>query len=153
MSRTRQELFNTAYLDIIKQGSPALAFDSDRPYCAYRGANGRACAIGQLLPDKLRLESLMAVMPTYPVVDGKTDEAKLLHEHLIPAGIVEEDFEFLHGLQMIHDQNAISHQGERRVHSDGEFLRGFRIDAARFANRWGLTVPDLPTTPEETVTK
>lgn len=49
--KTRQELFNNAYLGMIEQG--AYAFDEERGECCYRAPTGEKCAIGLSIPDDL----------------------------------------------------------------------------------------------------
>lgn len=51
----QQQIFNTVALGIRKQGGPSLGFDPTQSgtekVCLYRGANGRKCAAGHVIPD------------------------------------------------------------------------------------------------------
>jgi len=49
--KTVQELFNTAVIGLAAQGFER-SFGPDGYSCRYRGAEGRKCALGQLIPDE-----------------------------------------------------------------------------------------------------
>lgn len=58
---TDQEVFDIVAEHLLRQGEVAL--DSETGSCAYRGSDGRKCAIGVLIPDgsyKQELEGLSA---------------------------------------------------------------------------------------------
>jgi hypothetical protein len=45
---TKQEIFDAAVKQIALQGGPSVALSG---FCAYRGENGRKCAVGAVLAD------------------------------------------------------------------------------------------------------
>lgn len=45
---TKQAIFNRALDGVVRQGGPSM----NGPGCAYRGDEGRACGIGQLIDDQ-----------------------------------------------------------------------------------------------------
>lgn len=50
MSLSQQEIFNKVMTHLFAQGEPAK---NKRDECAYRGLNGKQCAVGCLIPDEL----------------------------------------------------------------------------------------------------
>jgi len=46
---TKQEIFDTAVIGVLKQGGPSLDVKGK---CAYRGEDGMKCAVGFLISDK-----------------------------------------------------------------------------------------------------
>jgi len=81
-----QELFNRAYLAIIKQGRPAR---TESRMCFYRHRDGTKCAIGHLITD----EEYLPEMEGYGV-------QKLYDRGLRP------HLDLLHDLQQAHDQSS-----------------------------------------------
>lgn len=87
---TRQEMFNKAYLGVMRQG--ALCKDADG-MCAY-ASNGRRCGVGHLLSEEqLRLIALRPKLNTTPV-------SWLASAEVLPP---EFDLDFAEELQRMHD--------------------------------------------------
>ena len=49
---TKQEAFNATFIGLRDQGFHRSLADGTTTFCAYRGAEGRKCAIGFLIPDE-----------------------------------------------------------------------------------------------------
>lgn len=88
---TDQETFNKVYTHLLTQGEKSLIGTK----CAYRGAEGRKCAVGCLIPDKLY----------YPALEGNYVYVEKLKEVLAKAG--QHSLFFLSQLQFIHDESAV----------------------------------------------
>ncbi|AKF13413.1 hypothetical protein PHIN3_150 [Sinorhizobium phage phiN3] len=89
---TRQEIFTTVWKGLESQGwnVSMTAGSSHQTTCAYRGANGRKCAAGWLIPDdeyEPSMEGMMVLETAY--FENKFNAAEL---------------EFIGELQDIHDQ-------------------------------------------------
>lgn len=110
--RTAQELFDAIVSGLREQGGQSL--DEMQLSCAYRGENGRKCAVGQVLPD-----------PSYnPAMEGMGLK-RLLDSGLLPPATQEEfdlHQDLLREMQNIHDGVAYV--------SDWEYA--FRDAAERF---------------------
>lgn len=120
---TRQETFDKAVRGVIEQGRPSVSGGT----CMYRGANGRKCAAGHLIPDG-KYE---------PEMDsGSLDARPCVRELLASAG---HDVKFVRELQGVHDLSTGT--------SDAEFLVRFRERAAKLAARYGLNTDVLTNTP------
>jgi hypothetical protein len=52
MSMSRQDMFDKAYIALMRQGFQAVVPESEGQ-CQYRTSTGTRCAIGHLLPDSL----------------------------------------------------------------------------------------------------
>ena len=72
---TLQDVFNTAYIGLASQGFERSMLNDG---CAYRGAEGRKCAIGYCIPDEEYspdMEGLTAHEPSiarlFPLVDAE----------------------------------------------------------------------------------
>ena len=85
---TAQEIFDTVAVKLREQGGPSL---SHRGGCAYRGRDGRRCAVGWLIsddeysPDMEAREASILILP------------KRLHEHEL----------LLLSLQNVHDAHEV----------------------------------------------
>ncbi|MBY5553747.1 hypothetical protein HFO57_09085 [Rhizobium leguminosarum] len=64
--RTRQEIFDAAYLGLAAQGFTQSK--SDQFGCAYRGAGGTKCGVGHLIPDEKYLYDLEGLSADTPDV-------------------------------------------------------------------------------------
>lgn len=55
MTMTAQQLFDKVAIHLLTQNGKSLSiiYGEDTPTCAYRGAGGRSCSIGCLIPDSL----------------------------------------------------------------------------------------------------
>lgn len=93
---TAQEVYNTVKAHLIKQGD--VSFDG-RGDCAYRGDNGRSCAVGCLIPDDeydFKMEG--------QTVDSLLDECDLELSHDL-RGFLTTHRKLLKDLQWVHDDN------------------------------------------------
>ncbi len=94
----RQRLFNTALEGVVRQGGLSLraylSFDGNTQNirCAYRGLDGRKCAVGHLIPDHLYRPYIEGTFP----------------KNLEKYGLHEEDRNFLRQLQCAHDASLDS---------------------------------------------
>lgn len=111
---TLQAAFDVAYRGLRAQGFER-ALRADGTLCAYRGIDGKKCAVGHLIPDEhyhIYLEGAE--------VSGLGGESKgLWPEHLISA---------LQDLQSVHDSGL----------SPSRMKQNF----ARFAREYNLTIPE-----------
>ena len=130
---TRQEMFDKAYIGVIAQGGPSVN-DHD---CAYRGHNGRACVVGQLVTDEVAaiLDSL-TTLGIDDILDVDDDAPQW--EWLPPYFRGEADV--LGELQSAHDGAYF----EAIDGTDEDFLEAFRKRMASVADKYGLTVPEVP---------
>lgn len=121
MAKTRQELFNNAYIGIASQGwerayreygEDGVGFVG----CMYRAPDGKKCAIGWNIPDDKYYEDM----------EGNTATGSIR----VAAGISQEDAEFADELQMVHDNAALP-----------EYMRCYFM---QFAIKHGLSIPELP---------
>lgn len=85
--RRRQEIFDAAYKGLASQGFVRSLAEVG---CAYRGAEGRRCAIGFLIPDEKYSPELEGLTPEDIVVCRAAD-------------ICEDDWMFAKDLQEAHD--------------------------------------------------
>ena len=93
MSLTKQEIFTKAYQGLKSQGfQRSVALDIFG--CAYRGAAGKKCAIGHLIPDENYRPSLEISCASSPKVRQAAN---------IPDGVSDE---FLIELQRCHDMSS-----------------------------------------------
>ena len=113
----KQEMFNKAYLGILKQGKRSTDDNWDN---VYRGADGSKCSIGFLIPDELYNKNIEYADVGYPMV-----------LELIPHG-EDISLDFLYALQEAHD----SHHGTNET-----FIDQFKTAMSHVANEFGLEVP------------
>lgn len=119
---TEQELFDTAFAGMLKQG--AYSYDNELHMCFYaQPGTGNRCHVGLLFtPEEAQgIEKKMSGMGVVFALHGTR-----LHPHI----------RFLRDLQMVHDRLA---------------LRGLSFDPVEyhaamcvFAQRHGLNLPELP---------
>ncbi len=113
-----QEMFDTILKGIRMQGGPSMA----RERCAYRGADGRRCAIGLLIMDG----------------DYTTDIEGLGVASLFNRGyfsdLKKEAKKFLADMQLLHDDVAA------RTFEDGDkaFLKEWEQRMCKYAEEHGL---------------
>lgn len=113
MTKTRQEIFNTAYRGLASQNFEKSRGDSG---CAYRGAMGRRCAIGWCISDhdySPNFESWAASMSSI----------------LEAADVSPADAGFARGLQEAHDLAGDAEDMKDRLRT--------------FAHANGLTIPEV----------
>lgn len=115
---TSQEVFNRAYLHVMKNGRPSI--DSDG-ICTYGGIG---CAAAPFLKEELR--DITNGGWRYLVMDGRVSRA---HDRLI------------HKLQIAHDEAAYI----PRVFGvqSFDFTANFAFRMAKVAEQYGLTIPDF----------
>ena len=94
MPKTKQQIFDFVVKFLVKQGGPALDSQGD---CVYKTSDGKKCAIGCLIPDKVYS----------PVFEGKSIESLLgtfkAFESVKLTQFALENEEFLVALQNTHD--------------------------------------------------
>lgn len=113
-------MFNIAYKGIVGQGGPSVnAFGS----CEYRGPNGLKCAIGHLIKDKEYDESWEGynLYSSAINLDMETSSKK---------------FKFIAKMQSIHDDIGREYKSDLQ-----EFMEKFKIEMAKLAAEYELTVP------------
>ena len=122
ITSNKQELFNTVYLALIKQGEPAVSNGT----CTYLDhTTGHKCAIGHLLPEGHEAQEYR----------GSVRALNYMYPELFKKGA---DVDFLTAVQRAHDQPYINQlTGTRWVEA---FKKRMRLIAAE----WKLTVPDVP---------
>lgn len=97
---TNQEIFDRVYVHLLTQNAKSEASIG----CAYRGDNGRKCAIGCLIPDEVYKPDFEGISPEVlgeaPPI-GPCQEA--FFEALLSLGFSIKQGAFLNSLQLIHD--------------------------------------------------
>jgi hypothetical protein len=111
--KTRQEIFNVAFLGMKSQGFKMSV--NGNGVCAYRSPNGLKCAVGFLIPDDKYSKSLEGLSASSEVILGITE-------------VSPHDKRFLKDLQEIHD---ISFSPDNMSY-----------DLKVFAENHRLTIPD-----------
>ncbi len=116
---TNQKTFNKVVRFLYKQKEQSV--DTDGSFCMYRGENGRRCAAGCLIPNKLYNKEMEGTGCEY--------EKNEVYKVLVKLGY-EPDF--VRKLQLVHDGS-----------NPPEWHSGFQS----VAYEYGLTWPkDVPTT-------
>lgn len=108
---TAQEIFNKVATHLLTQRARSLTNlpeTAEIPACNYRGAEGRACAVGCLIPDEMYSPD-MDISDPFSGYNG-TGVASLLGRfpdlkpRLLPSGLSERaGLDFLTELQYLHD--------------------------------------------------
>lgn len=111
--RSRQEIFDIAYLGLKGQGFVASTDDSGS--CMYRGCNGLKCAVGFLIADEEYDKRLEDSVPEFS--QDVRDAAHIKHSDAI----------FATALQDCHDYAGDPNDMQQRL--------------LAFAKEYGLTVP------------
>lgn len=118
---TPQEMFDKAYIGVVKQGCKSTNFGGG---CLYRGVNNTKCGIGFLIPDdiarawdKRRNNEITKIKSTkrYPV-------PKFIVDNILLAGAIQR-----------------AHDGAHRF----SFIRDFKKNMQRVANAYNLTIPNV----------
>ena len=92
--KTRQEIFDIVATHLLKQNECSF---NEGEGCMYRGSYGLKCAIGVLIPAELYKVSMEG---------GNIVELFRIFPHIMKnCGLDINDFDFLGGLQAIHDNN------------------------------------------------
>lgn len=125
MPLKRQEIFNTVYTGLRAQGfEPSIVMDDA---CAYRGQEGRKCAIGFLIPDDRYSEDLEGCNP-WTLESAGYFSSKFGKIDADPEKKAEDVF-FLNQLQSLHDSSVI-------------YKDSMRNDFEDFAKKNNLTIPE-----------
>lgn len=126
----KQEMFNTAYIGIIKQGGPSVEGDS----CAYRSKNGRKCAAGWLMTD----EDYAKVCKGGAADDTAINTTGIGALNGLP-DFFRDNILFIGRLQRAHDDCYFE-----TLDSDAAFINNFKVRMAELAARHNLTIPEIP---------
>lgn len=109
-----QSLFTTI---LAKQWAQAeCSMDTSDSMCAYRGTEGRACAVGCLIPDTAydKCAEGAIVADVMRLADGRileyrTPSTKALQAMLLASGLTPDTFPLLSALQKVHDDEPNPH--------------------------------------------
>lgn len=123
---TRQEIFDTAYIGVLKQGRQSLMPSGA---CAYRGSNGLKCALGFMIDDDTaeKWESIGAV----DSLINRHNDGRIT----LPTWVVQYK-NLLMSIQEAHD---------RATDPEG-FVEYFSAEMQYIASQYKLTIPQLETT-------
>lgn len=110
-----QEIFDTVAHHLLTQGEQSLGGTVDG--CAYRGDDGRKCAVGCLIPDELYS----------PHMEGKTIMGEEVYTVLQELGLMDGNKGKLLGdLQFLHDHDEqVPYSWEEDLLS---IARGYQLD-------------------------
>lgn len=98
MAMTLQQIFDTVASHLLKQGARSLGEENLK--CAYRGKDGRMCAVGVLIKDEFYDPGL----EKKSVRDDDVQQALVNSGVLEGGGIIDESrISLLRLLQMVHD--------------------------------------------------
>jgi len=123
MESILQVLFDKACAGVIAQGAQSL-MPGDNFTCAYRGTDGKKCAVGHLLSDE------QIAMYGIKEMDNPEKFVTELVRLLVPGIQTGMAVEFLSDLQDAHDN---SHH-----YSGSAFVSDFRYRANLIAQKWNL---------------
>lgn len=133
MQEIKQALFDRAVKGLASQGF-APSYLPDNGTCAYRGEDGKRCAVGHLIPDAVYKPEMEGHNALDLLAPGSSWGAGLRATDLegmagydIDEGQEQELAEFLFGLQGCHDSTA----------SPGVM----RVELQDFADLHGLALP------------
>jgi hypothetical protein len=123
---TKREIFERVRDHLLRQMKHSrLPDDSNgRGACAYRGEEGRSCAVGCLIPDGL-YDPVVERRKVYFVWDGTRPGDVKLREALTGAGIdvLDRDVhQLLDRLQGVHDEWDPEHWVDRLALVEGSFF-------------------------------
>ena len=121
---TPQELFDKAYIGVVKQGVPSR---SESGGCFYRGPNGSKCAVGFLIDDETAEE--WEGFGVWYVLRGAPN---------LPAWFVE-NADLLEVMQKAHDDSGL---GDFTFVPE-KFLPDFKARMHEIAQSYSLTVPEV----------
>jgi len=97
----KQEVFNKVAKHLLTQNSKSMAFGQ----CAYRGKDGRMCAVGCLIPDKV-YTSKFENKNVRGLLDINDWEPAVVMQ-LAEAGIDQYNASLLMQLQRMHDRKPV----------------------------------------------
>jgi hypothetical protein len=137
----KQEIFDKAYIGIIKQGKPSMSASGQ---CKYEAKDGCRCAVGMLIDDA-SLRKSMDAFESSGILDivakARSDDEDSKTDLKLPDWIIEEE-ELLHTIQCAHDfagQELLTDEGKEKV----EFIPEFKSRMKAAAKHHGLTVPEV----------
>ncbi len=136
--RTNQELFDASVAGLAKQGfkQSISTTDPGNKGCAYRGGGGVGCAIGVLIPPKVKIRS-----------DHNTSGVTLLPERFLTRiGIDKDDSQqmaFVKDLQSAHDNADLkmSVTDSKDFYPELSTPERMQKRLIQLANQYGLTLP------------
>lgn len=114
---TRQEMFDAAYIGLASQG---FIRSMSNQGCAYRGDEGRRCAIGWIMPDEAYSPDLEGLSPMNCEIEKALD-------------LASGDICFADELQEAHDGDA----------HEGDTPEAMKERLESFAIKYNLTVPQV----------
>ena len=115
---TKQEIFDKVAVHLISQGCKSMLPDSPA-VCAYRGPEGRTCAVGCLIPDEYYSKSMenRDVLHSTPVREALTAAEVLPPEERFLAEFQDDypgsTLSLLRTLQRVHDDGFVSDWNHR----------------------------------------
>ncbi len=135
----KQEIFDKAYIGIIKQGKPSM---TPLGTCKYETKDGSRCAVGMLIDEAELRKSMDSFEPSgiSDIIHKVTDEdGDSVSDLKLPAWIINEN-ELLTDIQGAHDfaGRDILEDKER-----SEFLPEFTERMKKIALNYGLNVPEV----------
>jgi hypothetical protein len=92
----RQKAFNKVVKELLRQGRKSMVGKS----CRYRGADGRKCAGGWLIPDHRYSENIEGSCLNYEIARRCISRAYGPVKH--------EDMGFIGNLQIVHDEHSVA---------------------------------------------
>ena len=121
MESILQVLFDKACAGVIDQGAQSL-MPGDNSTCAYRGTDGKKCAVGHLLSDE------QIAMYGIKEMDNPEKFVSPLLCELVPGVLTGIAVEFLSDLQDAHDKSGYN----------VSFIVDFKYRANLIAQKWNL---------------
>ncbi len=126
---TLQEIFDKTTNAIIAQGGPSLTRKVERG-CAYRGVNGRKCAIGHLIPDELYDKDIEG-----GGFQALLDEHPELATHFKTISTDKKAPRLLESLQYAHDAAVVD--------SSEYYFDSYKREIVAVAERFGLSLENI----------
>jgi hypothetical protein len=129
---TPQEIFNKAYVGVMKQGRPSVklqAGSTDTLVCAYRGNDGAACGVGHLVDDETARE--------WDMIGSIDDVITQLGDDDLPPWALK-NAGLLRQIQHTHDF------AESAARDGSSFIDHFEKKMRLVAQNNILTVPEIP---------
>jgi hypothetical protein len=137
MSFTQQQLFDMAYLGVMKQGGPTRT-SSGKLACLYTDDAGRHCAVGQCLTTEQQIAIKRGVYHNAVGVRLLMEKGEAIVTHL-----GQDNVSFLWDMQQVHDATVedVRTSDEVIEDEDAYFLQAFELNMRTFATLHLLTVP------------
>lgn len=111
----RQEIFNLVIRMLVKQGQRSIRSTGE---CAYRGTNGRKCAVGLLISDE----------EYTPKMEGQAVYSAPMIKELLPKRLVPHAC-FLRELQRKHDLDTTWRNRETFIAAFKKIAENYRFNA------------------------